>query len=107
MDARNAAARNGCCFRRVICRCDGVHFHAALLSSRPSLPVARHAPDDTCQVPLFVITLMPRPLLVQAQKRFLHYVVYIAAVAQERPGHTEGEAEVAFDERLEGGFVCA
>ena len=50
---------------------------------------------------------MPRALSVEAQKTFLHYVVCIAAIAQQGPGHAEGEAEVAFDEGLEGGLVCA
>jgi hypothetical protein len=121
VDARDAAARNRCCFRRVICRCDGIHFHATLLSGRPSLPVARHAPHDTCQIRALVFDFLcealyllceawdaaPRPLLMEAQKAFLYYIVGVAAIAQHGPSHAEGEAEVALDEGLEDGFVRA
>jgi hypothetical protein len=50
---------------------------------------------------------MPRALSVEAQKAFLHHVVCVASIAQHGPGHSEGEAQVALDEGLEGGFVCA
>jgi hypothetical protein len=50
---------------------------------------------------------VPRALAVEAQEAFLHHIVGVAAIAQQGPGHAEGEAHVAFNEELEGRFLFA
>jgi len=107
MDAMDGTLRDGGSFRRMICRCDGVHFEAALLSRGLPLPVPRQAPDDSCQIGALVLDFVPYPLPVETEEAFLHHIVGVAAIAQKRPGDAKGEAHVPFDEGLEGDFVGA